>query len=132
MEAEPKGKEYMSLLQNKLPLTKVKKQYYGLPKTTALKFHYESAELLLTDYVQYMQKFQDRKENSAMQYILDIKDILHSLDNSLCLFSNALNNLEMVESCLFIHQKKKLIGNKDREEDEQESHFQAETINFEA
>lgn len=79
-----------------------------------------------------MQKFQDRKENSAMQYILDIKDILHSLDNSLCLFSNALNNHEMVESCLFIHQKKKLIGNKGREEDEQESHFQAETINFEA
>lgn len=74
-----------------------------------------------------MQKFQDRKENSAMQYILDIKDIL-----CLCLFSNALNNHEMVESCLFIHQKKKLIGNKDREEDEQESHFQAETINFEA
>ena len=75
VEAEPKEKEYMSLLQNKLPLTKVKKQYYGLPKTTALKFHYESAELLLIDYVQYMQKFQNRKEKSAMQYILDIKDV---------------------------------------------------------
>ena len=49
VEAEPKQKEYMSLLENKLPLTKVKKQYYGLPKTAALKFHYESAELLLTD-----------------------------------------------------------------------------------
>ena len=66
MEAAPKEKEYMPLLQNKLPLTKVKKQYYGLPKTTTLKFHYESAELLLTDYVQYMQKFQGRKEKSVM------------------------------------------------------------------
>ena len=86
----------MSLLENKLPLTKVKKQYYGLPKTTALKFHYESAELLLTDYVQYMQKFQNRKEKSAMQYILDIKDVWHSLDKNICLFSNALKDHEMV------------------------------------
>ena len=65
VEAEPKEKEYLSLLQNKLPLTKVKYQYYGLPKTTTLKFHYKPAELLLTDYVQYMQKVQNRKEKSA-------------------------------------------------------------------
>ena len=118
----------MSLLENKLPLTKVKKQYYGLPKTTALKFHYESAELLLTDYVQYMQKFQNRKEKSAMQYILDIKDVWHSLDKNMCLFSNALKDHEMVKSCLFILQKRKLIENKDREGEEHESHIQAKTI----
>lgn len=115
VKAAPEEKEYMSLLQNKLPLTKVKKQYYDLAKTTTWKFHYESAELFLTDYVQYMQKFQGRKEKSAMQYILDIKDVCHSADKSMCLFPNALKDSEMVELCPLLPQKRKLIENKDRD-----------------
>ena len=46
----------------------------------------------------------------------------------MCLFSNALKDHEMVKSCLFILQKRKLIENKDREGEEHESHIQAKTI----
>ena len=76
-------REYITLLKNKLPLTKPKKIEYGLPLTTTLKFHYESADLLLEDYLEYMQNFQDRKEKSFLQYILDIKDVWNSVDKSM-------------------------------------------------
>lgn len=61
-----------------------------------------------------MQKFQGRKEKSAMHYILGIKDVWHSVDKSMCLFPNALKDNEMVELCPFLPQKRKLIENKDR------------------
>ena len=40
-------REYITLLKNKFRLTKAKKIDYGLPSTTTLKFHYDSADLLL-------------------------------------------------------------------------------------
>ena len=132
VEEAPDEIQHMSLLQNKLPLTKAKKKYYGLPVTTTFEFHYESGKQLLENYLEYMQKFQDRKKKSLVkktsQYILDIKDVWHSVDKSMCLFPNALKEHEMVESCFFLPLKKKLLENKDRNVEEQQCHIQAETI----
>ena len=132
VEEAPDEIQHMSLLQNKLPLAKAKKKYYGLPVTTTFEFHYESGEQLLEHYLEYMQKFQDRKKKSLVkktsQYILDIKDVWHSVDKSMCLFPNALKEHEMVESCFFLPLKKKLLENKDRNVEEQQCHIQAETI----
>ena len=64
VEEAPDEIQHMSLLQNKLPLAKAKKKYYGLPVTTTFEFHYESGEQLLEHYLEYMQKFQDRKKKS--------------------------------------------------------------------
>ena len=64
-------RESMLLLQNKLPLTNVKKKNnkkkknYGLPPKTTLKFHYDSGKHLLTDYLEYMQKLQNWMEKAA-------------------------------------------------------------------
>ena len=99
-----------------------------MPSTTTLKFHYESSDLLLEDYLEYMQKFQDCKEKYALQYILDIKDVWKSVDKSMCLFPNGLTEHEMIESCFFLPQKRKLIENKDKEVHKQDSHIQAKTI----
>ena len=121
-------REYITLLKNKLPLTKPKKIEYGLPLTTTLKFHYESADLLLEDYLEYMQNFQDRKEKSFLQYILDIKDVWNSVDKSMCLFPNGHKEHEMIESSFFLPQKRRLIENKGKEPHEQDCHIEAKTI----
>ena len=102
-------RDYITLLKNKLPLTKAKRIDYGLPSTTTLKFHYDTADLLLKDYLEYMQKFQDRKEKPALQYISDIKDVWNTVDKSMCLFPNELAEHEMIESCFFLPQKRKLF-----------------------
>ena len=60
-------REYIALLKNKVPLTKAEKIEYGSPLTTTLKFPYPSADLLLEDYLEYMQKFQDQEEKSSLQ-----------------------------------------------------------------
>ena len=65
VEAAPEENKHMPLMP---PLTKSKKQYYGLPKTSTLKFHYDSGKVLLEDYLGYMQKFQNRKEYSRSTY----------------------------------------------------------------
>ena len=75
VEATVDERDYITLLKNKLPLTKAKRIDYGLPSTTTVKFHYDTADLLLEDYLEHMQKFQDRKEKAALQYISDIKDV---------------------------------------------------------
>lgn len=95
-------REHIALLKHKVPLTKAEKIEYGLPLTTTLKFPYPSADLLLEDYLEYMQKFQDRKEKSSLQYILDIKDVWKSVDQSMCLYPNGLKEFEMIESCFFL------------------------------
>ena len=74
---------------------------------------------MLEDYLDYMQKFQDRKEKSALQYILDIKDVWKSVDQSMCLYPNGLIEHEMAESCFFLPQKRRLLENKDKEVNEQ-------------
>lgn len=95
-------REYIALLKHKVPLTKAEKIEYGLPLTTTLKFPYPSADLLLEDYLEYMQKFQDRKEKSSLQHILDIKDVWKSVDQTMCLYPNGLKEFEMIESCFFL------------------------------
>ena len=63
LEVTADEKEHLSLLKNKLPLTKAKKKHYGLPLTTTLKFHYESADLLLQDYLDYLPRFKNGRKN---------------------------------------------------------------------
>lgn len=96
--------------------------------TTTLKFRYESAEHLLQDYLAYMQKFQDRKKKSALQYVLDIKDVWKSVGKSMCLYPNSPKEHKMVESSFFLIQKRKLIENRDREVDQEACHIQAKII----
>ena len=96
VETAVEEKKQITILKNKLPLTKVKKTGYGLPSTTSLKFHYESTDLLLEDYLDYMQIFQNHKEKSALQYILDIKNVWQSVDKSMCLYPNGLAEHETV------------------------------------
>lgn len=111
MQATVKQREHTKLLQNKLPLTNAKKTEYGLPSNTTLKFHYESADLLLEDHKQYIMKFQDHKAKPVEQNIVDIKDVWMSVDKTMCLFPNGLREHEMVESCFYLPQKRKLIDN---------------------
>ena len=75
-----------------------------------------------------MQKFQDRKEKPSTQYIVDIRDIWNSVDKSMCLFPNGLKVNDMIESCFFLPQKRKLVENKDNDIDGQASQIQAKTI----
>ena len=44
------------------------------------------------------------------------------------LFPNVFKEHEMIESCLFLPQKKKLMETKDKEMEDQAYHFQAETV----
>ena len=46
----------------------------------------------------------------------------------MCLFPNALKEHDMIESCFFLPQKRKLVDNKDKDVEEQASHIQAKTI----
>ena len=73
------------MLKNKLPLTKAQKKY-GLANTTMVKYHYQSAELLLQGYHEYMQKFQDRKEKPSTQYQLTY-EIFGTQSTNLCVCS---------------------------------------------
>ena len=75
-----------------------------------------------------MQKFQDRKEKPSTQYIVDIRDIWNSVDKSMCLFPNGLKVNDIIESCFFLPQKRKLVENKDNDIDGQASQIQAKTI----
>ena len=99
-----------------------------MPSNTTLKFHYDNVDLLLDDYKEYMMKFQDQKTKPVEQYILDIKDVWMSVDQTMCLFPNGLKQHEMIESCFYLPQKRKLLENKDKEVQEQECHIQAKTI----
>ena len=91
VQAAPDRIQHMSLLQNKFSLTKPQKKYYSLPMTTTFKFHYESREQLLEDYLEYMPK------KSSAQYIRHQRRTAHSVDKSMCLFPNALKEHDMVE-----------------------------------
>ena len=115
MQATVEEREHHKLLKNKLPLTTQKKQEYGLPSNTTLKFHYDNVDLFLDDYKEYMMKFQDQKTKPVEQYILDIKDVWMSVDQTMRLFPNGLKQHEMIESCFYLPQKRKLLENKDKE-----------------
>ena len=80
--------------------------------TTTFKFHYESREQLLEDYLEYMPK------KSSALYIRHQRRTAHSVDKSMCLFPNALKEHDMVEWCFFLPHKKKLLENKDRDIEE--------------
>lgn len=71
--------------------------------------------------------FQDCKAKLVDQYVLDIKDVWMSVEKTVCLFPNGLREHEMVESCFYLPQKRKLTENKDKEVNEQDSHIQAKT-----
>ena len=69
-----------------------------------------------------------KKNHQLSIYTVNIQDIWNSVDKSLCLFPNALREHDMIESCFFLPQKRKLIDNKDKDVGEQASHIQAKTI----
>ena len=50
------------------------------------------------------------------------------VDQTMCLFPNGLKEHEMIESCFYLPQKRKLSENKDKEVQEQECYIQAKTI----
>lgn len=50
-----------------------------------------------------------------------------SVEKTMCLFPNGLREHEMVESCFYLPQKRKLTENKDKEVNGQDSHIQTKT-----
>ena len=73
----------MKHLKNQLHLSNDLKEIHHIPKTDNVKYNYESADLLLVDYLEYYLTYTNVTQKTAEQYMQDIK--LLQIQTFLCI-----------------------------------------------
>lgn len=83
VKAAPEKQEQMKHLKNQLHLSNDLKEIHHIPKTDNVKYNYESADLLLVDYLEHYLTYTNVTQKTAEQYMQDIK--LLQIQTFLCI-----------------------------------------------
>jgi|GEM_PF-6640383 len=123
------SKVNQAVLKHNIALSSAQKEKMKISGTeTRFHYYYRKSELLLLDFVSYLQKKKQVSVPQSQQMAANVKEIWKQVDVDMGLFTNSLGNLNDIDDYWLMPQKKLIEDNLERPIEEREPHLQATTL----